>query len=159
MLLGKTINQSGLASAYACLAESRRASQGGLTLVETVLALAIVTLTVTVLASSFPFGLKTADLSQEETTAVFLAQAKIEELIGSNYIEVPTQTTIEGSLVSWDPDFGGFSRTTVVSYVDGDLAASPTDLGLKKIKVTVGWQNNLSQATSTFSLIGLINDY
>lgn len=142
MFPGKTINQ-----------------QLGLTLVETLLALAIVTLAVTFLVSLFPYGLKTAALSQEETMAAFLAQAKIEELISANYAEVPTQTTVESNLSSVDADFTGFSRTTVVSYVDGNLNPYQSDLGLKKISVTVYWQNNLSQATSSLSLISLINDY
>jgi len=142
MFPGKTINQ-----------------QLGLTLVETLLALAIVTLAVTFLVSLFPHGLKTAALSQEETLAAFLAQAKIEDLISANYAEVPTQTTVESSLASVDADFISFSRTTMVSYVDGNLNPYQSDLGLKKISVTVYWQNNLSQATSSLSLISLINDY
>ena len=133
--------------------------QLGLTLVETLLALAIVTLAVTFLVSLFPYGLKTAALSKEETMAAFLAQAKIEELISANYTEVPTQTTVESSLSSVGADFTGFSRTTAVSYVDANLNSSPNDVGLKKISVRVDWQNNLSQATSSISLISLINDY
>lgn len=126
---------------------------------ETVLALAIVAVAVTFLVSLFPHGLKTAKLSQEETVAAFLAQAKMEELISANYAETPTATTVENSLGSLDPDFVGFSRTTTVTYADGDLAFAPSDLGLKKISVTVSWLNNLSQATSSLSLVGLINDY
>ncbi|MDP2586503.1 MAG: type II secretion system protein [Candidatus Komeilibacteria bacterium] len=141
MFRGKTINQSGL------------------TLVETILALAILTLAVTFLASLFPHGLKISTLSQEETIAAFLAQAKIEELISANYAETPTATTVESNLSGLDADFSGFSRTTVVSYVDGNLDPSAADLGLKKISVTVSWLNNLSQATSSLNLFSLINDY
>lgn len=134
-------------------------NQRGLTLVETVIALAIVTLAVTFLAGLFPHGLKVATLSQEETMAAFLAQAKIEQLISANYAETPTATTVENSLSALHPDFTGFRRTTVVSYVDGDLDTSAVDLGLKKISVTISWLNNLSQATSSLSLASLISDY
>lgn len=140
MFRGKTINQQGL------------------TLVETMLALAIVTLTVTTLVSLFPHGLKTAKLSQEQTTAAFLAQAKIEELISANYADTPAATAVENSLGAVDPDFAKFSRTTVVSYVDENLNPAAGDLGLKKVSVTVFWLNNLAQATSSLVLVGLIND-
>ncbi|MFA6304679.1 MAG: type II secretion system protein [Patescibacteria group bacterium] len=133
--------------------------QSGLTLVETLLALAIFTLAATYLVSLFPFGLKSAGMAEQETIAINLAQSKIEEIIGSKYSDVPTSVNTENSLTSIDPAFAGFSRITTVTYVDGNLAPSAQDLGLKKINVSVFWRNKLTQATSTTALMTLITNY
>ncbi len=134
-------------------------NQKGLSLIETIIALTVLTMGVVYLVSLFPYGLSSAKISEQQTVGVNLAQAKMEELISKAYEEVAAGQVSETSLGSIDPDFSSYSRQTSVALVDGDLNSSLVDLGLKKIGVTVFWLDALSRATSSISLNGLITSY
>lgn len=134
-------------------------SSQGFSLLETTIALAILTIGVIYLVTVFPFGLNAARTSEQSTIAVNLAQAKIEEVISTLYSEVAVSQSVEPSLSALDSDFAGFSRITTVSLVDEDLGPVTQDVGLKKVMVEVLWQDALKHATSSVSLITLIADY
>lgn len=138
---------------------SKIKGRNGFSLLETTVALAILTIGVIYLVAVFPFGLNVARTSEQSTIAINLAQAKIEEVISTLYGEVTTGQSVEPSLSNLDPDFSSFARVTTVSYVDEDLSPVAQDEGLKKIAVEVLWQDSLKRATSSVSLITLIANY
>lgn len=151
MLHGKYFKQPGFFQ--------RRFNSAGFTLIETLIALAVFTIAVVYLVGVFPIGLNSSLSSQRKTAAVALAQAKVEEIIGSQYLNVAVGQTREASLLSIDSDFSRYSRTTAVSYVDGNLQTVGTDAGLKKIQVEVFWKDRANQSTSSVNLITLIANY
>jgi type II secretion system protein I len=115
--------------------------QQGLTLVETLVALSIFGLVTASLMQLLPMNLSNARFSRNKTIASFLAQAKMEELISTNYTSILTGTSTEATLSNLHSDFSKFSRITNVRLVDGNLNDTVTDVGLKKINVTVQWKD------------------
>ena len=132
-------------------------SPSGISLIEILIALAVLIVGAICIITFFPLGLESVKRSEHETIAVNLAQAKIEEIISTSYFDVSTGEIAEPSLSSIDSDFSGYSRTTLTYFVDSDLNISEQDLGLKKVDVTVSWFDN--NATTSVNLITLIADY
>ena len=128
----------------------------GLTLIEVMIAFSILLFVVIMAIGFFPAGLKSAYSSRQETTGLYLAQAKIEEIISLPYAELSAGQTIEASLSAIDPDFAQFARTTTLTYVDADLEDSADDLGLLKVEVSVSWTESQSGETASTSLITLV---
>ncbi|MBU1036750.1 prepilin-type N-terminal cleavage/methylation domain-containing protein [Patescibacteria group bacterium] len=128
-------------------------NQQGFSLIETLIALTILILALLTMVQLFPLGLKNASYSRSETTAVFLAQAKMEEIISERYDQVLTGTFAEASLVTIDDDFARYSRQTVIYYVDEDLESSVQDIGLKRVDVTVSWPGGDSNRTVTINTL------
>lgn len=124
----------------------------GLSIIEVILVIAILSLTVFVINSLFPFGLRQGKTAEQTTIATNLAQSKIEELIGLPYDDLTVGTSSEPSLLTIDQDFSSFSRTSVIYYLDSNLIVTGQDNDLKKIKVMVNWFNPNKQATSTVTL-------
>lgn len=58
----------------------RRVTESGLTLIETVIALAILTVGLTALATTVPAAFKTLHIGRQSSTAVFLALQRLEEV-------------------------------------------------------------------------------
>lgn len=130
--------------------------QRGFTLLETLVALAVFALVLISLLSLFPFGINAALSAKQETLGVNLAQAKIEEIISQNYDEVSVGAAVEQDLSAIDPDFASYKRTTTVNYVDANLNVSQSNIGLKKIKIEVTWNDGLKQTPATATLTTLI---
>ncbi|HLC63849.1 MAG TPA: type II secretion system protein [Patescibacteria group bacterium] len=128
----------------------------GFTLIEIMVALAILLFVVIMAVSFFPLGLKSAISSSQQTVAIYLAQAKIEEIISAPYAELSAGETVEANLSSIDQDFVSFSRTTNLDYVDSNLNDSAIDLGLIRARVQVFWTDSQLGATASTSLITLI---
>lgn len=131
--------------------------QRGFSILEAVFTIALLSVTIFGIASVFPFGLNQGAEASKTTVAAALAQAKIEEWLSTPFSEINVGTTTEPSLAAVDADFSGYSRTSVINNVDGNLQVSAPTTGLKKIMVTVGWFNNLKKATSTLSLFTLFS--
>jgi len=130
----------------------------GITIIEILLVIAILSYTVFFIISIFPFGLSKSKLAEKTTIATNLSQAKIEELISQSYESLNTGTTTEASLANIDQDFSDYSRQTAINFLDSNLNLSPNDLGFKKIKVIVSWKDSLKNATNTVSLITIAID-
>ena len=131
----------------------------GFTLVETLIALAILMIAVLAIVQLFPLGLKASHQAKNTTLATNLAQAKMEELISESYSNLAVGTTTEESLSTIDSDFSNFTRVTPINYMDGNLDISAQDLGLKKVVVYVSWPNPFTSDRSTTSLVTLINEF
>lgn len=111
----------------------------GLSIIEVMIAFLIVGGVLFAIIQIFPIGLRSSTIAHHNTVAVFLAQAKMEEIVKQLYDDIPTGTVSENSLADIHDDFAGYSRTTVISYTDDNLNPSITDLGQKKIEITLAW--------------------
>ena len=134
-------------------------SNPGFTLIETLIALAILMIAVLSIVQLFPLGLKASYQAKNLSLATNLAQAKLEKLISDNYDNLAIGITTEDTLSSIDSDFSSFIRVTEINYVDGNLNSSIQDLGLKKVVVYVSWPNSFTGDRSTTSLVTLINEF
>lgn len=131
-------------------------NQQGFSLIETLVALTILTVATSYVIGVFPKGLNSSLSALEETTAVNLAQAKVEEVISTPYDEISTGVITEDSLSLIDADFSRYKRITTVNYVDGNLDSSANDVGLKKVKVDVVWLDGLKKIFATTTVYTLI---
>lgn len=113
----------------------------GFTLIEATIAIAVLAVGLFAVTQFFPFGLKIIGDSNNLTTASNIALSKIEELVSSNYDELNLGTVETKHRLSTDSAsyLYNYQRQTVIGLVDSNFNASPTDVGLKKITVTVYW--------------------
>ncbi len=113
----------------------------GFTLVEVLVALSVFVIAIIVIIQLFPVGLKSSISSKHKTTAVNLVQAGLENAKETAYDDVSGESRTR---VSSDPTnpFYSFERESSVQFVDTNLDISETDLGLKKIIVSVFWQES-----------------
>lgn len=122
----------------------------GLTLIETVISIAIISIGVLIAITSFPLGIRVADINQKKNTALFLASAQIETLIHQGYEEAEEGVFVE--------DFGEvdafeeYKRETEVTCFQPEGVCI---LGMKKVKVTVYFQES---EKSSVSLTAIINE-
>jgi len=133
----------------------------GMTLLEVMVAFSILTVALISLMQSFPLSLAINKTSENATKASYLAQAKLEELNSLGYGNIATGT-IEAKhrLADSSTDYlYYFQRQAVVSYVDGNLADSGSDTGLKKITVTIYYTNVLSKIEKSYSTVTLISQW
>lgn len=112
----------------------------GFTFIEAMVAILVLTLGLTAILQVFPVALGRERLSQMRSQAVFLAQAKVEQLSFQGYENIGVGDFSEPSLLS---PFEDFSRQTKIRYVDAALNEVGADQGLKKIEVRVWWQGAL----------------
>lgn len=119
-----------------------KSNNQGISIIEAVLATAVLAIGILSIITLFPMALKISRGAEQETVAANLAQGKIEEIFSLGYENIATGTIEERHRLSTDPanPFYNYERQTVSQLVDGDLNNSVTDLGLKKITVTMYWQ-------------------
>jgi len=136
-------------------------NQLGMSLLEVMVSFSILSLTFVALMQSFPLSLAINKTSENAAKAAYLAQAKLEELNSLGYDNISTGT-IEAkhrlALAAGDYLYY-FQRETIVSFVDGNLADSASDMGLKKISVTVYYSNALSKIEKEYSTATLISQW
>lgn len=133
-------------------------SQKGISLVEVIIALALVIVIVLSVAGLLPRALEISRKAAMHTTAANLAQAKIEDMISRNYEDIPTGTVEARAPVAPATDpLSIYEREVTSDYVDTDtLAVITTDEGLKQVTVTVFYPS--SRGESTVVLNTLISD-
>jgi Tfp pilus assembly protein PilV len=130
-------------------------------MIEVVVTIAVIAIGIMALTQLFPTSLTSTKSANHETTAVNLAEAKLEEMMSIPYDEVSIgtiepKTRLATSSSEW---LYNYQRQTVVTYVDGeDLTTSATDTGLKKITTTVYWQNATTDSERSTELHLLIAD-
>ncbi len=120
--------------------------QKAFTLLEVMVALTLFSIAVLGILRLLPLSQRYIQQSGYATQASFLAQEEIEKIRSTDYASLtvgasPAYEPLAAvSTASGDP-LAKFSRTTVISYVDpaSNYAASATDLGMKKVVVTVSW--------------------
>lgn len=137
-------------------------NQQGLTLIEIIVAIAIMIVAVFAIIGIFPKGIQITKTAERNTVGAFLAQEKIEALEALPYGDIPVGTIEAKQNISADPDnpFYDYQRETQVIYVDPNngLTQSQTDLGVKQIKTTVYWSVTTDNQEKSLSLYVLRTD-
>lgn len=106
----------------------------GITLIEVIIGLAIISFGILSVIAVFPIGLRTLDMNQKSNTALFLASSQIEASIGKGYDNLEEGVSVEdfGEI----DDFENYKRETSVSCLEGHDNCFE-ESGIKKIEVTV----------------------
>lgn len=134
---------------------------GGMALLEVMVAFSILMLTFISLMQSFPVSMMINKTSENATKASYLVQEKLEELNSLGYENISIGTIEAKHRLSDDASnyLYYFQRQTIVSYVDGNLAASVSDTGLKKITITIYYTNAMSKTEKNYSTVTLISQW
>ena len=116
------------------------------TLVEVIVAIGVLGIGVLGIASFFAYSTKVARSSSNTSIASNLASGVIDEELSKPYDELNPGT---GAKVKVTNDTASplynFSKEVTISLIDSDLANSVTDEGLKKIDVTISYQEGTSE--------------
>jgi len=133
----------------------------GFGLIEATISIALLTIGLFSIIQFFPFSLKIVGDSQNLTTASAIALSKTEEIISFAYDNVTAGTYEVKQAVSTDPNsyLSHYQRQVIVETVDGDLNTSSTDLGLKKVTVTVYWLSSIGTTERSTQIQSLIANY
>ena len=144
---------------FSHLAFHKVKSVSGFTLIEVIVTIAIITVAFFGIIQIFPFSLKVNKASQNLTTAGYLAQSGMEQILSTSYEETATGIIEAKNRLSADSSsyLYYFQRELDVEYVDADLQTSVTDLGLKKITTTVFWEDAMSTEEKTYILSTLVS--
>ncbi len=116
-------------------------STRGFSIIEAMVAITVLLVGIVAITAFFPTSLKIIGDSEATTTATNLIMAKIEEVQA-----LPYQSIVVGEfeskhrLSSNGEDYlYYFQRSTTITYLDQNLNESVSDVGFKKISVTVYW--------------------
>lgn len=109
------------------------------------------------LVQAFPYGLRIVNSAENRSRASYLAQEKIEELISEGYDGVATGTIEIKAPLAASGYLASFERETTVEYVDENLNATTTDLGLKKITTTVYYTDSIDKQEKAYTLYSLLS--
>ncbi len=136
-------------------------NSNGLSLLEIVVALAIIFVAFLGLIQTFPFSLTINKTAENMTKAAFLAQAKIEQLKSLSYQDVNIGVIEAKHQLSETPDdyLYYFQRETTVNYIDNNLQDSIIDQGMKKISINVYYTNSLSKDEKIYNLTTFMNQW
>ncbi|KKR21754.1 MAG: hypothetical protein UT48_C0004G0010 [Parcubacteria group bacterium GW2011_GWE2_39_37] len=126
----------------------------GFSLLELITAFSILGLVTIALLQAFPFGLAANREAENNSVASYLAQQKIEDLGSVAYSDLNVGVIEPKNSI---PNYPGFQRQSVVSYVDGNLNEIVSDLDLKKISTTVYYTSPQSQTEKIFNLTTLVS--
>lgn len=123
-------------------AQTKKRSHG-FSLIEVLVAIGILAVGLVAIISIFPFSIKANKGAELASVASSYARSQLEQVLATNYDDVGSGTIEARARVSSNPSDVAYvlERQTVVSFVDSSLNASGSDLGLKKIVVTVFWPN------------------
>lgn len=126
----------------------------GITLIEVVISLAVISLGVLAVIATFPFAAKSLEVDYKNNTALFLAENKMEEIIQSEYESVEIGTFVEdfGEIER----FNNYSRETTVNCFQPEGETCSEDTGLKKVIVEV-YSKGISSNNPTSLTILIVN--
>ncbi|MBI1961616.1 MAG: prepilin-type N-terminal cleavage/methylation domain-containing protein [Parcubacteria group bacterium] len=129
----------------------------GITLIEIMIAITVLSIGILGLLQAFPRGTAASRVVELSVAANQLAQEKLESFAATAYEDIAAGMLEDGVRVSVDSQspFYDFLRTTTVALLDANLAEAQTDLGLKKITVTVEWPYPIGGGTGSNTLITL----
>ncbi|MFA6918593.1 MAG: type II secretion system protein [Patescibacteria group bacterium] len=136
-------------------------NQKGISLIEAIVCISLVTLIIITIVKLFPIALKLGSDASRVTIATNLAQAKIEECFYNDYDNLPVSATpleTKHRLAS-DPanPFYAYQRATTVEYVDSNLNHSDAETEIKKVNTTVYWQSPILNGEKKVELKILIS--
>ena len=111
------------------------------TLLEILIAFGILAVIVPLFLFSLPQASQADRISRAKTSAIYLAQEKLEEYLSYSYADIPIGM-IEAKSALTEVEFSRFQREVSTIWVDEDYNQADFDTGLKKITVTIYWQEN-----------------
>ena len=81
-----------------------------------------------------------------EATAAFLADERMEQIVARRYqgtdgYSAVTTSNFPSESAGSISGFAAFARSVTVSYVTSSLSSSGSDVGYKKVRVTVTWDS------------------
>jgi type II secretory pathway pseudopilin PulG len=130
---------------------SRPLTRRAFTYIELLVALSLFFLGMVSVLQVFPLNRKYLNQSAHTSQAIFLAQEQVEKIRALPYTSVTPGTFEPRAAVGsggTDP-MNQFERQTVVQLINSTYAPSATDVGLKRVSVTVFWIDNGSVNRST----------
>jgi len=132
----------------------------GIGLIEIIISVSVLTVGLLGLLQAFPRGIATEKGLEYATIASELAQARLEEYVSYAYADIATGTIEAQVPVSADTGslLHKFLRTTEVSLVDQFLNVTETDIGLKRITVTIAWPSTTGGAARTTTVRTLVSN-
>ena len=133
--------------------QSKRKFLSGFSLIEVLVAIAILFAAILLFSQVFLFGWLVERDNQMKTQAMFLVQQKIEETFSKDYQDIAVGEFLEESLLT---PFESFSRQTHITYVDSNLEDSLSETDLKKIYVEVSWPSSLKVFPRRVEIITLM---
>lgn len=128
----------------------------GFTIIELLISIFVLEVGIVAVLYIFPLGSQIQKSSQMATIAVQLSQGKIEEIISKSYGEISVGAIEED--YGFDSNFSSYKRKTEVNYFDPENPQIPasSDLGIKKIEVTVFWRSPSGVSEKEVKLATLI---
>lgn len=133
----------------------------GFTILETLIAVAVLTVGILAVMSLFPVSLQSAKSAEQSTVAANLIQAQIETLVSDGYgnIAVGVIEAKHRLAGAADSPYYYYQRQTAAEYVDANLSHSDADTGLKLISVIVYWTDPSLKKEKNMEIKTLINKY
>lgn len=128
-------------------------SQPGFTLIEVLFTIVFLFLGLLTILQVFPTAFNLERSNQSRSQAALLAQEKMETIYDQSYAVIAPGDVFEASLAA---PFSNFSRRTIVTLVDANLLPTATDVGLKRIQITVAWPSLLPFAAKQIEMNSLI---
>ncbi len=122
-------------------------ANGGFTLIEILVALAIISLIVPVAVSIIVAGSNYITHGGNETIAVKIAQERMEEVKSMGFTEMEDEglAGVGGGITEKYgdmEDFPAFKRVTQVTFEENDIIGQNNQLKIARIKVTVYWDGH-----------------
>jgi len=127
----------------------------GFSLTESIIAIFILSLTITSVLTVFLLGVQIVRSSEMATIAVHLAEGEMEEISAANYEDIVSEAETQLS-----SPFDRFAREVQVSCFDPNETLSPDcpNTGIKQVKVIVSWTSSLKMLSKSVELTGLISE-
>jgi prepilin-type N-terminal cleavage/methylation domain-containing protein len=136
--------------------------KNGFTLLESIIAIFVLTIGIVGVLQMFPISIQTAKLAEMSTVASQLGQEKIEEIISQSYNSLATGTTTEN--YNEIPGFPAYKRVTAISCVNPSLQEVACNYSpgndpnpSKKVEVTIFWKSPLGVTEKNFKIATLIS--
>ncbi len=106
----------------------------GFTLIEIIVLIIMAGIIIPVIVVPFATGIRSSNMPEMVTTAMYLAHQKMEELMKFDYSRTPDLTP--GTYTLPAPPIADYAWTWTISYVTAGFAPSGADVGYKMIVVT-----------------------
>lgn len=132
----------------------------GFTIWEVMVALTVLIIGILSLARLFPLALQVSKSAEQNTIAMNLAQAKIEEAAYLGYGNIPVGSFEAKHRLANDPEnpFYYYLRETNAYFVNAtDFSTTTIDTGIKKVTTIVYWNSPILSSEKSREVIILIS--
>jgi general secretion pathway protein I len=123
---------------------ARRSREKGFTLIEVVIALAILGIGLTAIIELFSGGLRLGRISQEDTKAMNFASLKMEEVVTQGAIEAGEGEGEFDAIFRWRT---GIEKVDILPYDKGTEFKPPVDF--YRIRVNVLWKSGAKERSAS----------